>query len=76
MPISTTLRRLDGGIYVNADGLRTDRHGIPLTIGAISLAAGANPNGVVSDTVGVFAYDSTNKVLWACDGGSVWTQLV
>ena len=74
--ISSTLRVFDNGVYMNADGLITDKDGVLLPSGAIPLAAGANPNGVLSSTVGVFAYDSTNKVFWACDGGSVWTQLI
>lgn len=74
--ISSTLRVFDNGVYINADGLRTDKDGVLLASGAIQLAAGADPNGVLFSTVGVFAYDSTNKVLWACDGGSVWTQLI
>jgi hypothetical protein len=76
MPISSTIKRFDGNIYINADGIRTDVHGVPLSAGAIELAPGANPNGILSSTVGAFAYDATNKVLWACDGGSVWTQLI
>lgn len=49
MPISTTLRSLDGGIYINADGLITDRHGIPTSIGGIPIKGGSgDPNGVTS----------------------------
>lgn len=39
MPISSTLRRLDQGIYVNADGLLVDANGAPI-LGFTGLTAG------------------------------------
>lgn len=63
MPISTTLRAFDGGIYINADGLRTDRYGVPLTDGAIVVTS--NPNGSVTASAPAMAYSAA---------GSVWIK--
>jgi hypothetical protein len=80
MPISTTLRRLDGGIYINADGLRTDADGIPLSSGSseITVAPG-DPEGVISANPGVFRYDATAKALYIKEtgvGNTGWVRLI
>lgn len=83
MPISTTLRALDGGIYINADGLRTDSQGNPITAEYAQIqvtTSGASPEGVVSAAQGVFLYDSVASALWikstAGTGTTGWTQLI
>lgn len=83
MPISTTLRRLDGGIYINADGIRTDQHGVPLTStgsGTIEVVAtGASPEGVASHPQGTFLYDSVSEQLWLQPTTGLttgWVQLI
>jgi hypothetical protein len=82
MPISTTLRRLDGGLYINADGLQTDQHGIPLTTGASSSIAviATSPEGVTTAAQGTFAYDAVAKALYIKDsvgtGNTGWLQLL
>ena len=80
MPISTTLRRLDGGIYINADGLRTDQHGIPINSSSITITTtGASPEGVTSGAAGTFVYDSVSQTLWVqpTSGGTTgWIQLI
>lgn len=85
MPISSTLRRLDGGIYINADGLLTDSNGIP--VGGSGSGGTANltvrstdPEGVFTGTQGDFVYNSVDKKLWIKDtagtGLTGWLQLI
>lgn len=82
MPISTTLRRLDGGIYINADGIRTDPHGNPLaSSGGVTTVTttGASPNGVTTADNGSFVYDSVAQTFWVKTGGTSntgWIQLI
>lgn len=80
MPISTTIRRLDNGLYINADGLRTDMHGTPIESSGGTVSYGtSDPNGLVSAAFGSMQYDPIGKRLWVCDSnpsGSVWTQLI
>jgi hypothetical protein len=84
MPISTTLRRLDGGIFINADGIRTDQHGIPLTTsgsgGATTITStGVSPEGVVTADAGNFVFDNVANTFWVKSTGSGntgWLQLI
>ncbi len=50
MPISSTVRALDNGHYTNADGLKTDRHGIPLNPSDNFKSYDGDPNGNVEIT--------------------------
>lgn len=82
MPISTTLRRLDGGIYINADGIRTDQHGVPLaSSGGVTTVTttGVSPEGVTTAAVGSFVYDSVASTFWVKatgSGNTGWIQLI
>lgn len=38
-------------------------------------AVGEDPNGVLTATVGDFAFEVGTANIWSCDGGSVWTQV-
>lgn len=77
MPISTTLRRIDtsdGIIYINADGIRTDRHGVPIAgSGTSDIRAGnyggGEPNWTPSGTAGQ-AVDTSNNQVWLYYGGA------
>lgn len=81
MPISTTLRCLDGGVYINADGLRTDRHGIPISAsgGASGYSGVVDPNGVVTADPGSTYRNTANDTFWSKDtgtGDTGWHQLI
>lgn len=73
MPISTTLRQLDGDIWINADGLRTDRNGIPITGtgSGVTIAPGVvNPEGVVVASPGATYRNTANDTFWSKDTGT------
>lgn len=77
MPISATLRRIDtisGPIYINADGIRTDQHGIPVS-GSTSEDhrsgnyGGNEPNWTPLGTFGQ-AVDTSTERVWIYYSGS------
>lgn len=76
MPISTTLRRIDtpsGRIYINADGLRTDQHGIPLDVSLPDFRSGdyggGEPNWTPAGSAGQ-AIDTSNERVWQYYSGA------
>lgn len=74
MPISNTLRALDGGIYQNADGLTTDKNGVPIS-GGQAIYVTALPT--TSAPFGSLAYDPIGRRLWvqaANPSGNTWNQ--
>lgn len=76
MPISNTLRALDGGIYQNADGLTTDKDGVPISGGQAMYTTNAP---TVSAPFGSFAYDPIGKRLWiqkTQPSGNSWDQAI
>lgn len=66
MPISTTVRRLDNGIVINADGLRMDETG--LNVGGMSSIPTfeGNPNGSVTAAGGAICLGkgTTEGEMW------------
>lgn len=77
MPISTTLKRYDtpdGRIYINADGIRTDQHGIPISGGTSEDSragdyGGSEPNWTPTGTLGQ-AVDTSNERIWIWYSGA------
>ena len=71
--ISKTLRYVGNDIWINADGLRTDRHGNPLTAEAGDMQAGNYAGGEPTFTpTGTFgqAVDTSNERLWLYYSGA------
>jgi len=71
--ISSTVRDLGNGLWINADGLRTDRHGIPIDYTSGDNRAGdyggAEPNWTPAGSAGQ-AIDTSTERVWLYYSGA------
>lgn len=79
MPISTTIRRLDSGIYINADGLRCDVNGVPISGGVQTYVLTTDPENTQVGSPGEFAVNTVTKKFFIKETGTSntgWTQYI